>query len=84
MNDSKKFSEPLCWKKAVLLRSTQAGGDFYASALAGCLVQTRRSTGCKLAKAETTQCDGPIWMSELCSMCGKMAAVQRLESFIFW
>lgn len=23
-------------------------------------------------------------MSELCSMCGNMAAVQRLESFIFW
>lgn len=54
-------------------------------ALASRGVPTRsgRSTGRKLAEAETTQCYGPIWMSELQSMCGKVAAVQRLESFIF-
>lgn len=89
MNDIKVLrgsQEPPCWKKAILLPFAQARESYNdASALAACLVQARsRSTGCKLTKAETTQCYGPIWMSELCSMCGKMAAVQRLESFIFW
>lgn len=89
-SNAKKFSgvpqEPLYRKKEILLQFTQGKkGLILASASAGCLVQPRSgSTACKLAKAETAQSYGPIWMSELCSMCGKMAAVQRLESFIFW
>lgn len=50
------------------------------------LAQTRsgESTGCEFTKAGTTQRCCPIWMSGLCSMCGKMATGQGLESFIFW
>lgn len=60
---------------------------------AGCF-QPSGSDSCKLffflkQKKNTKQNPhiqhyGPIWMTEHCSMCGKMAAVQRLESFIFW
>lgn len=48
-----------------------------------------RSIGCwlrkkKNQKVKPTHYYGPIWMTKHCSMCGKMAAVQCLEPFIFW
>lgn len=75
---------PFVGKRQIVCDLRRQIGTYFATVLAACLVQIRSgSSGCKLAKAETTQCYGPIWMSELCSMCGKMATVQRLESFIF-
>lgn len=67
-------------KKQLSYHLRRQKGIYLALVLRGCVVQTEVEV---LAEAETTQCYGPIWMSELCSMCGKMAIVQGLESFIF-
>lgn len=68
----------------MLLQFTQAKEDLFCIGLSRLSIQTRsRSHGSKFPKAESSQCCGPMWMSGLCSMCGKMAMVQGLYSFIF-
>lgn len=64
----------------------RAKRDVCSTGISRLSIQTRSgSAGCKFAEAfETTQRGGPTRMSELCSMCGKMATLQGLESFIFW
>lgn len=64
----------------------RAKRDWYCFGISRLSIQTRSgSAGCKFAEAfKATRRGGPLRMSELCSMCRKMATVQGLESFIFW
>lgn len=63
----------------------RAKRDWYCFGISRLSIQTRSgSAGCKFAEAfKATRRGGPLRMSELCSMCRKMATVQGLESFIF-